>query len=577
MLRFYIFGTLLKFAMRIFCFNLMMLVSGVLFAQKQHFVPPLEIPPAFSGTFGEIRADHFHSGVDLRTMGRSGFNVFAVESGFVSRIKVSPVGFGKTVYIDHPNGKTTVYAHLDEFVGKIAEYVENAQYQKQSFEIELFPNPNELFVNQGDIIGISGNSGSSGGPHLHFEVRETASQRILDPFDYFDNWKNTDSANPTINRLLVFEIDSIAYLQSNLTFKSYALIKKGHEYTLSSTVLASGKVGFAVDYYDPVNPNSLKAGIKKAELLVNGCRIFAFNIDKFSFSETRYANGFNGITDTGWNGYKAMRLWIDPNNAFTGVRNAINGGIIQVAKDSIYSVEITLWDHSDNSSKLAFKLKGSDPKPNVPPLTDSTVFRWNVENTYRTDNYRVTLPEKSLFHDILFRMTEKASDGLPYPIVTVHTPKTKLLKKFTLEFDTQNIPEYRLSKLYIAKINGKGFEYVGSELTRRSIKATCNSFGNYTVLADTIAPSIIVQNFLPNEKNIDIRNIIFKLIDNTGIQTYKGYIDDSWVLFEWDPKTGILSHNLKPNRVRKGQWHSLKIVVTDLLGNRSEYVTKFFW
>lgn len=535
------------------------------------------MPPAFSGTFGEVRTDHFHSGVDLRTMGQVGFNVFAIEKGFVSRIKVSPVGFGKAIYVDHPNGRTSVYAHLDRFTGKIAEYVENAQYQKQSFEVELFPNPGELTVNKGDIIGLSGNSGSSGGPHLHFEVRETSSQQILDPFEFFNEWKQPDRFPPIINRLLVFEIDSLSYLLNNLTYKAYETIKRGKDFSLPFPVKASGKVGLALDYYDVVNSNSLRTGIKKAEVKINGVKTFSFQVNKFSFLETRYANGFNGITDNGWNGSKAIRLWLDPNNQFSGIKNDINRGIINIVKDSTYNVDITIVDHSGNSSKLTFKIVGTEKIAVATDLPNLPLFKWNTENSFKTNSYIVRLPENALFHDILFQMSESQPDNFPYPTVTVHSSKTKLFKKFTLEYNTSNIPENLYGKLYIAKINGKGIEYVGSEPAKNSIKAICNSFGKYTVMIDTIPPSIIAQNLMPNAKITSQSNLKFKLIDNTGIKTYNGYIDGGWVLFEWDPKTGMLSHNLNPQRTKKGQWHSLKIVVTDMLNNESEYTTKFFW
>ncbi|MEW5846107.1 MAG: M23 family metallopeptidase [Bacteroidota bacterium] len=563
--------------MRFYRVSILLLLSTASVAQTQSFKSPLDISPAFSGTFGEIRSDHFHSGVDLRTMGQVGFNVFAIEKGYVSRIKVSPIGFGKVIYIDHPNGKTSVYAHLNEFTGKIAEYVENAQYQKQSFEVELFPNPGELAVNKGDTIATSGNSGSSGGPHLHFEIRETASQRIIDPFDFFDEWKQTDSNPPNINRLLIFEIDSLSYLQTNLTYIPYETLRKGNAFSFPSPIFAGGKVGFALDYYDSVNPNSLRAGIKKVEVKVNGVKTFTFQVDKFSFVETRYANGFNGITDNGWNGYKAIRLWLDPNNRFSGIKNTFNRGIIDIERDSTYIVDITVWDHSENRSSLTFKIIGTDKKINVSQFPDLPLFKWNVENCYKTSSYYVTIPENALFHDILFQMEETTTPNLPFPIVNVHNPKTKLFKKFILEYNITNVPHNILGKLYIAKVNGRGYMYVGSEHTQNSIRTMCNSFGKYTVLVDTIPPSIIAQNLSPNAKINGQGSISFKLIDSTDIQTYNGYIDDSWALFEWDPKTGILSHNLKHTRIKKGQWHDLRIVATDMLNNRSEFCAKFFW
>jgi len=563
--------------MRFLGITALLLMPGLSFAQHQQFVSPLAIPAAFSGTFGEIRADHFHSGVDLRTKGQVGYSVRAVEKGFVSRIKVSPVGFGKTIYIDHPNGKTTVYAHLSEFSGKIADYVEKAHYQKQSFDIELFPKPDELPVNKGDVIGVSGNSGNSGGPHLHFEVRETASQYIVDPFEHFSSWKQTDNEPPTINRLLVCEINSANYLQSNLTYKPYSVVKEGNSFTLTSPVYAADRIGFALDYYDNVNQNSFKSGIKKAEVRVNGLETFTFQVDRFSFSETRYANGFNGITDENWNGYKAIRLWVDPNNKFSGIKFAINRGIIDLVKDSAYSVDIMVWDHSNNSSRLTFTVVGTTKKAMITQLPDLPYFKWNEENSFETESYKVTLPKNALFHDILFQMTEIKTTSLPYPIVNIHNTKTKLFKKIYLEYNTKNIPQKILDKTYIAKVNGNGNEYVGGEILNTTLKATCSSFGKYIVLVDTISPSITALNLTPKAENAQQTQLTFKVTDNTGIKTYNGYIDGIWVLFDWDPKTALLSHKLSPTRTRQGSWHNLTIVVTDMLNNRSEYTTKFYW
>ena len=138
---------------------------------QDYFQSPLEIPLILSGTFAELRSNHFHSGLDIKTQQQSGLKVMAAASGFVSRIKVSHFGYGKALYITHPNGYTTVYAHLQNFNPEIDAYIKHRQYKNESYEIELFPKAGELLVNNGDIVAYSGNTGGSGGPHLHFEIR----------------------------------------------------------------------------------------------------------------------------------------------------------------------------------------------------------------------------------------------------------------------------------------------------------------------------------------------------------------------------------------------------------------------
>ncbi len=561
----------------VFAFILLLLVAQWVKPQSGKFIPPMTIAPAFSGTFGDLRTDHFHSGVDLRTNGQTGFEVVAVEKGFVSRIKVSPYGFGKAIYIDHPNGKTTVYAHLERYAGKIAEYVENAQYQKKSFELELFPTPTELPVQQGDIIAYSGNSGSSGGPHLHFEVRETATQRILDPFEFYTEWKNQDKTPPTINRLLIYEIDSINYLTDSLQYRVVNPTRKENTFTVPNHLKASGSVGIAIEVSDQINPISLKTGVKKIEMAVNGEKFYSIYFSKFSFDETRYANGFDGTVDSNWNGRKVFRLWVDPNNRFSGLQLAKNSGIITVEPDSFYLIQVTISDFAGNTGKLSFSLFGEKEKQGKKAQPIGLPARWNTENTFKTENYQITIPKDALFHDILFRVNESRTEKFPYPTVTVHNTRTKLFKRFSLEFNADLIEKKLQDKAYIALINGKGAEYVGSDLRNNRLMALCNRFGTYTVMVDTVNPQIIPQNLFNNANVKGLQEIRFKLIDDTGIKSYEAYIDDQWTMFEWDPKTGILSHRLKPQRVKQNQSHTIRVVVTDKLNNSSTYQAKFYW
>lgn len=537
----------------------------------------MTISPAFSGSFGDLRTDHFHSGVDLRTNGRTGINIVAVEKGFVSRIKVSATGFGKAIYIDHPNGKTTVYAHLDRFAGRIAEYVENAQYHKKTFEIELFPAPTELPIQQGDIIAFSGNSGSSGGPHLHFEVRETSTQRILDPFEFYSEWVNQDRTPPTVNRLLIYEIDSIGYLTDSLQYRVLYPTRKGDDFTLPNPQKVSGRIGLAIEVFDQINPISLKTGVKKIEMAVNGEKSFSITFSKFSFDETRYANGFDGIVDSNWNGRKVFRLWIDPNNRFTGLQLVKNSGIIKVKPDSSYLINVTVTDYAGNTSKLSFSLIGEKEKQGKKVSSSGVLAKWNTENTFKTDNYHITIPKDALFHDILFRVSESRTEKYPYPTVSVHNTRTRLFKRFSLEFNIDLIEKKLQDKAYIALVNGKGMEYAGSNLRNNKLMASCNRFGTYTVMVDTVSPQIIPQNLFDKANVKGLQEIRFKLIDNTGIQSYEANIDDQWVMFEWDPKTGILSHQLKPHRIKQNQWHTIRVVVTDRLNNSSTYQAKFYW
>ncbi len=560
---------------RLFYISILIAFSKFLLAQKVQLFPPLNIPPSFSGSFGEPRTDHFHSGVDLRTQGIIGLKVYAAEQGYISRVKVGATGFGKAIYIDHPNGKTTVYAHLDRFVGKIAKYVEDAQYKNQSFEIELFPKPHEFPVNKGDIIGISGNSGSSGGPHLHFEIRETSTQKIIDPFNYFSQWAKIDEIAPVFTNLFIYEFDSINYLVDSIQYNVYNPKFNGKYFSIPSTVQVSGSIGIATGIYDAINSTSLNTGVKKVEVKVNGSPVFFLNLNKFAFDETRYANG---LIDKRVGNGKIIRLWIDPNNSFSGIENVKKHGLINIKSDSTYNIEITAYDHSNNSSNLIFQVSGKQSIDCSDARTVQGIFaKWNEENTFETENYRVVFPKNALFHNVLFRINEYTNPSFPYPLIIVHTPRTQLFKKYVLEFKLETIPDSQRNKLYIARLNGKGQEYVGCSILNNKLSGICSKFGSYTVLIDTAPPEIVPQNIIPNSKISDQKDIRFQLRDNTGIKTYAGYIDEKWTLFEWDPKTGVLSHEFHGNRIQLKQWHKLRIVATDYLNNTSEFYTTFYW
>ncbi|QKG80246.1 M23 family metallopeptidase [Tenuifilum thalassicum] len=565
--------------MRFWYIIILFITPKLLSAQTNQFIQPLKLPPAFSGAFGDIRNNHFHSGVDIRTRGRTGYKVYSIANGYVSRIKVSPVGFGKAIYINHPNGTTAVYAHLQEFKGAIAKYVENAQYSKKTFEIELFPKPSELPVNQGNIIGLTGNSGSSGGPHLHFEVRETSTQKIINPFKFFEQWVNIDVNGPIFKNLVVYTIDSINYLTDNLNLTKHRILVNNKKYYLKDTIEASGKVGFAIEVHDYINRSSLKTGVKKIALKIDNETFFSLELEKFAFSETRYANSFAGLLGNRTN-KKLYKLWKEPNCYFSGLKLPQEPSFIDVENGKVYKIDIYAWDHANNMSTLSFYLLGVEQrftgKNNINNDGKIHLVRWNKEKAIETLNYKVIFPAKCLFHDMLIRVEEHKESNLPFQSINIHNTKTKTFKRYTLKYNTKGIPDSLSSKAYIAKINGKGYEYVGSSRSQNWVTASCNSFGKFTLLVDTISPQIVTQNLMPNSK-FDGSTIRYKLIDNTGIKTYNGFIDGKWVLFEWDPKSGILSHQISTKRVSPNKWHTIKIIVTDYLDNKSEYFTKFYW
>lgn len=254
------------------------------------FDSPLNISIHASGNFGELRGTHFHTGLDIKTQQRIGLPVYAPADGYVSRIKVSTWGYGKALYIDHPNGQTTVYGHLDSYAGDIATLVLNRHYAEKNFEIEIFPRKNEVLVKKGQIIAYTGNTGGSGGPHLHYEIRDTKTQNIINPLREGMDKLLTDTQAPTVNGLYVYPVGDGAVANDNETPQQLSYVTQTDGSFLTSPVKARGDISFGIDIHDTANFNTNKNGVYMVETFVNGKALFSYKFDTFSFSETGYVN-----------------------------------------------------------------------------------------------------------------------------------------------------------------------------------------------------------------------------------------------------------------------------------------------
>lgn len=551
-------------------------------AQNGILKSPLDLKPALSGSFGELRTAHFHSGIDLRTNGKIGFRVYASEKGYVSRIKVSPVGFGKVIYITHPNGLTTVYAHLDRFTNAVAEYVEKQQYASHSFEVELFPKPGEFNVSKGEVIGFSGNSGSSGGPHLHFEVRSSATQWPVSPLKYLDGNFLADNSAPTIKSAWFYEIDSMDYLNDSILPNPISIKKIGNLYFAPDTIRIAGKsrMGFGVEAFDIINGSSTTCGFHKLSMLVNNKQTFSFAVDSFSYAETRCLNSIIDYSIRQLRQQEIVRLWADPGNLFSGLKADKSLGILTVESDSIYKITIELEDFYKNTSKLEMVVKGVHPFKNpesTPGLLRHSYVSWWNSYSFDSKDYSIYIPRRTLYHDILLRHSALHTDSLAFPVISIHHARTPLNGKFTLRVKIAGVPANLRDKCFIGYINGKGIEYCSSRQDGPDMVTSPDKFGKFTLALDTVPPRIIPLNISQNADIAGQSSIKIKLTDNYGIGTYSGFIDDGWVLFEWDPKTSLLTHTLTPKRERQNTWHTLRVEVADLLNNRVTYKCRFYW
>lgn len=548
---------------------------------------PLDIPVSLSGNFMELRTDHFHSGLDMRTDNREGLVVRAAGDGFVSRIKVSQYGYGKAIYIDHPDGHTTVYGHLRNYSGAIAQAVLDAQYRTSSFEVDLSFGPGELPVSAGQVIAYSGNSGGSTGPHLHFEVRRTSDQFALDPEVY--GISAPDTLPPTFLGLRIDALDAtgrIAPYPGNA--KGWVVDgSKGH-YQLKepSAVAAFGLVGFSVNVIDRYNNSQSTCGIRSMSLSVDGVPLMSIELKEVDFGLQRYANAFMDyglFKENDMNYHRCYRL---PNNRLQVYGGEPAQGHFTPIPGQVHLVRVVAMDAHGNTSTLDFPLRGAtldEASPWSAPTLDGVLLRYDQDNELAGEGMRLKLPANALYQDerVLWSMlpekpmsTAKGPKALA-PCYRLHQPTTALHlpARLSLQVEGKVAPDLK-DKLIIVQLDkdnrprNMGGTYADGWLTAK-IKA----FGNYTVMLDTTPPTLIPVNLKPSMNGKD--TLIFRIGDDlSGVDEWVGRLDGKWILFEWDHKKQRLTHTFDRVSNTPGL-HELEIEVRDERGNARSFTYSF--
>lgn len=544
------------------------------------YVNPMDIPLELSGNFMEPRSNHFHSGLDMRTQGREGVPVKAVADGWVSRIKISPWGYGKAVYIDHGNGHTSVYGHLSELKGNVAEACLDAHYRQKDFSVDVTYEKGTVPVVQGQVIALSGNTGGSGGPHLHFEIRRTGDQHAIDPETV--GFALKDKTPPEIIGVRIHPLTDTS-LVAPYPGKAMGLAAQGGSgrYTLKPEAkpIAYGTVGLSLHTIDRYDNSGARFGVRSIELFVDSVPAFTTRFTEIDFNANRYCNAhmeFGLFKAQKMEYHRCFRL---PNNKLRIYGKEEAQGRIELVPGREHHVRFVVTDANGNRSELAFVLTGATATeaaawPVAEP--DGSLFRYDATNTLQEEGVKLTIPPNMLYDDTYVRYQRRKGPAAALtPLHVLHDPLTPIHGNCELEIDLPaTLPEHLRSKALIVSVDDGGkVSAVGGRYADGKLIAEVRAFGGYTTMVDTLPPVIT---------NVDLRadmkgrkNFNLKIADGlSGIATWRGTLDGKWILLEYEPKTKTITHTFDKHTSAPGT-KKFEVVVTDERGNTARYSSTF--
>jgi len=539
---------------------------------QDYFRNPLDVTLVLSGTFAELRSNHFHSGLDIKTQQREGLNVYAAAEGYVSRIKISHFGYGKALYITHPNGYTTVYAHLRKFAPKIEEYIKTQQYKKETFEIELFPELETLTIVSDEIVAFSGNTGGSGGPHLHFEIRDKQ-ERPINPMLFGIDIE--DSQMPRITSTFAYPIGENAHINENteltkLRFKQ----EQNGSYTVEN-IKAFGKIGFGIETYDRQDLAANKNGVSNIQAFYNGNKSFEIDFKRFSFNETKHLNRLIDYEYYQKEKSRIQKLFVEQNNPLSLYKDIDNSGFIQIEDSTASVYKVRVKDFKNNDAWLTININGTkidSLKPKYIKATDYFVYA-DQSTTLEKENVSVYIPSNT-FYDDFFIDFNVVNDTL-----TLHEPIVPLQKNLVINFDISDFKDGDKNKLYIGRLSqyGNKIYYVSAIKKENTLTAFTKTLGTYTIGIDTDEPTIKPINFQEGKWLSKYRYLKLRIDDETsGIKSYRATINGKWVLMEYDYKKNTLIYDFNDHVIKNETKYNLKVIVTDNVGNSSTFETIFY-
>ncbi len=522
------------------------------------FSSPFDFSLFLSGNFGEIRANHFHGGIDIKTQGVSGKHLKSLADGYISRIQITH-GSGYVLHVTYNNGFTTINRHLSGFVGKVAQRAKREQFEKESWQVDIIPEPNEYPVKKGDLIAYAGNTGYSFGPHLHLDVIENETGDYIDPLPFFKN-KIRDTTAPKAQGYMIFPQRGKGVVEGS---------QKAQQFTINTKpIVAWGTIGAAIRAFDYMDGTSNNYGVHTVTLEVNNQLIFKSIVDRFSGNENRMINS--------WTYNRYMKSFIEPGNTLRMLTSHNDErGLITIDEERDYNFVYTLTDLYGNSSKYRFTVVGKKQKIDPIAVRDKYHMKWNRFNYLQEPGFDLFLPKGVLYDDAYLDMKITPSSDFASHVYRLTTESIPLHTWATLRIGLRSDVANDTTKYYVAGINSRGKTYpIGGSYNNGYMDAKVREIGTFTVAVDTIPPIVNVLNKAGWSKG----TIRFKVKDEeSGINTYKGTIDGQFVPFGLQIMSNEVIYSLDPTLIKKGKQHEVEFYVVDNCNNKTIIKETFYW
>lgn len=536
-------------------------------SQEYNLNSPIDLPLNLSGTFGEFRSSHFHYGLDVTTNKKSGYNVYSIDSGSIVRINVSTSGYGKVLYISHPNGLTSIYAHLKEFSPKIQEYIKTQQYLNKSYSIQKFFNNGEIKVNKGDLIGYTGNTGGSSGPHLHFEIRDTKSQNPINPLSF--NYKYDDSNRPIIKSLYVFD-EGDSFKKDNP--KKYEIKKINDSLYIADKIIYSNKIGIGIEVYDRQSKNNYnRNGVYEVKMFLDSVLNFSYKMDKINIDESVFRKIFYDYSLLKTKKKRIQKVYYPPNSKLNFLNHNVSTGIFISSDKDEKDVLLEVSDWNNNISYLNFKIEGNTSNL-LEKSIDGIEIATSQKYLIKKNNSEIGFKKNSFFNNVALNIKYK-NDTLK-----IDEDLYPLRKSYNIKIFKQVEDSIIKRQSYIGLINKNGtVSYLKTNKKDNFFSTNSSFLGSYTLSRDSINPEVKPLNFSLNKDISDQKTIRLRIYDKTsGIKSYNVFINNKWALFEHEPKSNLIFHNIDDGIIENGE-NKITIKVIDGVGNKTEFNSKVYW